>query len=221
MSKVTPGGLGAFRGKTGNVVIIKWRKKLYGKAAPRKSTKEPKLEQRVQRAKFKTVISHVSIFSDAIAIGWQKKTGSLTPMNRAMQYAFKNAVIGEYPNFELDHSKILLSKPQVKFAIEEVYTLAAVAITGGLITVSWSNLPFATSTDTARTDRLYAVFFNTTTGYAFSEGFRSVDRASLSCTYRFEKRYAGNQIHGYVFFVSEDGLRTSISQFLPPVTLLA
>ena len=63
-----------------------------------------------QRAKFRLVTGFLQAINFLLKIGFKKVAGDLmSPYNYACQFALKNAISGEAPNFEIDYSKVLIS----------------------------------------------------------------------------------------------------------------
>jgi len=219
MSKVTPGTAGVLLGKTGDVVISRWRGILVGKRSPRASTKAPSESALEIRARLAVVGSHISNFSEAIAMGFKTDKGKKTAMNLAMSYHLRNAVTGQYPNYALDYSKIVISDPVIKRTIDDGGEVTVIAEPQGKIKVSWLTGDYG-NPSSLPSDRPYAVFHDPSSGYSFIQGFKGSVRSTLTQTYNISTRFAGNKIHGYLFFVSANGKLSSLTHYLPPITLL-
>nr|WP_068893085.1 DUF6266 family protein [Pedobacter panaciterrae] len=115
MGIIRQGILGGFRNKTGSVVGAYWRKLDVIRGLPRKSAKPPTEAQLNQQFKFGLVTGFLSWLRDLIDVGFKSVTSSsASPMNYAVAYHLKNAIIGVAPNFTIDYPKILFSKGKLE-----------------------------------------------------------------------------------------------------------
>lgn len=108
MGIIENGILGGFRKKVGNISGAFWRDLNVIKSLPRKSNRPPTQKQLEQRLKFALVTGFLSSMSELIETGY-RAAGSNSPMNEAVAYHLKNAVIGVAPNYTLDYTKLRFS----------------------------------------------------------------------------------------------------------------
>lgn len=134
MGIIRNGILGGFRKKTGSVVGAFWRDLNVIRALPRPSSKPPTQAQIEQRIKFGLVTSFLSAMSDLIDSCYQTSSGSTSPMNEAVSYHLKEAIIGVAPDFELDYSKLKFSRG--KLSVPSVFSASPEA--GAKVKFSWS-----------------------------------------------------------------------------------
>lgn len=221
MATVKSGKVGVFNGKVGDVVIYKRDGILLGRDVPSKSTKPATLAQLTQQAKFGLVNSFVSGLSDLIAIGYQhKRANGITPLNAAVSYHLNNAVIGTYPNFTLDYSKVVVSNVKGKGEIDGGFAASAIAVADAKVTVSWITQDPPSNAETQLTDAVYLVFYNITQDRSVTYESKGT-RSALITTVQIPRAFIGNKFHGYLFFVSTDGKSVSYSDDLGAFTLIA
>ena len=126
MGKIKQGILGGFSGKVGSVIGSSWKGISYmrGKAV---SIKNPQtLQQMRQRNKFALALSVLQPIVAFIRVGFKRYAYKKSEFNAAMSYTIKNAIVGTYPNYEIDFSKLLVSRGTLTGANDA----AAVAETG-------------------------------------------------------------------------------------------
>lgn len=110
MATYKKGILGVFTGKVGTVIGSNWRGIDYMRSLPKKSKKVATQPQLDQRFKFGLINSFFKSISTLIEIGYQSATGNKTPMNVAVSYHLMEAVTGVSPAFEIDFTKVLISR---------------------------------------------------------------------------------------------------------------
>ncbi len=109
MGKIKQGILGGFNGTVGTVVGGSWKGLPYmrGKA---QSIKNPRTEkQMAQRIKFAMAQKFVKVMTAYLQVGFRNYTQQQTATNAAMSHTVRHCMKGEYPNFSIDPSKVLVS----------------------------------------------------------------------------------------------------------------
>lgn len=106
MGIITWGILGGFRKKTGPIVGAFVRGIDVIRARPRKTNKKASDDQLNHQSKFGLVTATLSRFSALINAGYKVDKAGATGMNEAVAYHLKNAVIGEYPDYQFDYTKL-------------------------------------------------------------------------------------------------------------------
>jgi len=111
MGIIRNGGNGAFSGKAGSFIGSNWKNVSYIKGIPKLSTKPATEKQRQQRSKFMLVMAFLGPIKEIIRIGFKgQEKQRASGFNLAVQHALNFAVIGDYPNYSIDRSKILMAK---------------------------------------------------------------------------------------------------------------
>lgn len=123
MGLITWGILGGFRKKTGAVVGAYHRGQDVIRAIPRRVNTNKSDAQLMQQSKFGLVTKYLSSFSGLIKTGYSNNGGKRTQMNEAVTYHLKNAVLGVWPDFEIDHSKLFFSQGKREIAHDAKVTV--------------------------------------------------------------------------------------------------
>lgn len=204
MGKIKTGILGGFSGKVGNVVGSSWNGVDYIRTLA-KSMKNPKTQKQLsQRMKFTMILNFVNEVIEFIQIGFRNAGKGQTPYSEAMSYNLQNAITGEYPNFEIDYSKIVLSKGNL-YAPNEV----SVTAENGSLRFSWSTRvrPKSSPDDVVmllayNVDRLEAE-------YDVKAGIRETGSATLD----LPSEWDGEQVEAYLVFTSTENKKVSKTRY--------
>ncbi|WP_443939190.1 DUF6266 family protein [Pedobacter sp. MW01-1-1] len=109
MAQSKDGALGRFLGKLGPVIGYELRGKNFIRSLPTPTKKKPTQAQLANREKFKILQQWRSVFTPVFAITFKNHTNERSAQNAA--HAFNaNIVKGEYPNFVIDASEVVISK---------------------------------------------------------------------------------------------------------------
>lgn len=126
-------------------------------------------------------------------------------------YAFKNAIIGEYPDFELDYSQLLFTNGGLYQS--GLVTAVKTANTG--IKMNWDYSDLA---GTNSNDLVNFIFFNQDANQAMiTQG--DVERNVATATVEMPAIWIGGNIHCWMFFTSPDGKQNSTSQYISNILL--
>ena len=111
MATYSKGANGAFSGKVGSVIGSSWRSVDYLRGLPKKSSKASTEPQLAQRTRFALAARYLSPIKDILNIGFKdKQLNKITGYNAAVKIFLNQAVTGDYPDFVIDFSKVVLSK---------------------------------------------------------------------------------------------------------------
>ncbi|MET1056078.1 MAG: DUF6266 family protein [Pedobacter sp.] len=210
--------LGDYSGTVGTVVLSMYRGIPIMKGRPRPSRKAASPQQLGQREIFKIVTAFFRPEKSVINIGFQQPGRSKhSPMNAAVSYHMKNAIGGAAGNPYLELSKLRLTQPRNK--TQSAWNSKLSVAGGYTINVDWELNPFpqkCAQTD----DKVFIVVYNNTTN-RFDPYREHLRRADLSYSHTYPKRYEGNELHFYMFLVSEDGKLVSETEYLGMVIMQA
>lgn len=131
------GIFGGFRKKVGKVSGSFFRGLNVVKTLPKPSKKQPTQPQIDHRTKFGLVTGTLSYLAELIDSGYQPISPVNSPMNEAVAYHMKNAVIGVAPNFKLDYTKLKFSTG--KLSNPATCTVDTTAL--GTVDFNWSLEP--------------------------------------------------------------------------------
>lgn len=215
MGKLNMGILGGFSGTVGTVVGSSNRK---GEDIIRVKSKKPQTSnseaQLNQRAKFSLVSMNLQSLNFLLKIGLKKVVGNeMSPYNYACQFALKNAITGEAPNFEIDHSLVKLSEGNLSQAKSVVAELDA-----DKVSFQWEDLS-ANSLGEA-TDKAILLVYNVI-NFELSYSIGQETRQSASALLPIPNGKAGDTLVVYLFFQSAtDPTLVSTSQFVGSLTMV-
>jgi len=196
MGVIKKGILGSFSGKVGNVVGGTWRGIAYMRSLPAKVKNPRTVGQRSQRSKFTLALSVLKPLTAILRVGWKLYAQGKSPFNAASSYIHANAITGEYPDFSIDASKILISRGALTPAVNAKATLD-----NDTIVVQWDDNSGSASAQ--ETDRALIAVLNTAKAGAIT----SVDvatRADGTQTLPTPPTWAGDKVDVFLGFVSED-----------------
>lgn len=194
-------------GTMGDRVYSSWKGISYSRSKPA-SIKNPRtVGQLTQRAKFSVAIKFLQPLKAFISIGFESKAKHMSAFNYAMSFVYKNVLIGEYPDFSINYSRVLLSKGILAGAIEPKITLAS----GYEIEFSWQVNPW--EADCYCDDKAMIVVYNIQKQQAIVIT-NGNSRESMRQVVSLPETYAGDELVGYMAFRDHYGKLVSESQFL-------
>ena len=134
MGKISKGILGGFSGKVGTVIGASWRGIHYMRSIPQ-SVRNPRTDgQRSQRNKFSLVVAFLKPLNSLLRTGFKNYANRQSPFNAATSFMLANAITGEYPNYEIDASKVLVSRGSLTPALN-----ASAKVENDNLIVTWSD----------------------------------------------------------------------------------
>lgn len=210
MARFLKGINGAYSGKVGSVVGSRWRSVDYVRSLPRPSSKKASDLQLAQRVKFARTVAFLSPLRDLLNLGYSDKLqGRTTGYNMAVQHAISHAVVGDYPDYEINFGAVQISKGNLSNLLGVQWEETA----PHELTLSWR-------TDTNRfnafaDDSVIVLLYNT--DKSFFSIIESHARADGDLTISLPDVYAGDHVIGWVFTGHRDGVKTSSSHYLGEV----
>ena len=159
-------------------------------------------KQLVHRAKFGFVTKELNGLCNLFKVTFGRARGK----NDAVSYAMKTALTGEYPDYSLDYSKLIISSGDV----DRTERVTIVKETGTTVKVDWDATVGSESTPK---DNVNLVFMNAASKIAVlkqnvalrPDGIANVDLPEV---------WAGGEIHCWIYFSTEDESLTSNSQYI-------
>ena len=211
MGTVKKGILGDFSGKVGMVVGSNWKGISYIRSLPKK-VKDPRtLPQRSHRAKFAFTIHFLQPMTDFLRTGWKLYAQRQSPFNAAVSYTFAKAIAGEYPDYEIDPNKVLVSRG----------TLTSVA--NATVKFNDRNIQFQWEDNTGQgsakaTDKALIAIINLAKNQAVTI---TAGAARLDCVQNVNvpAEWIGDEVHAYMGFISENGKEVANSVYLGGITI--
>jgi hypothetical protein len=201
------GLFGEFSGKIGNLVSYQLR----GKTVVRrigKSNKPPTLAQLAVRQRVAIVTKFLRSALPVINVGFEFEVAGTTKHqhNAAVSVNVKCATQGEYPNINLDYSKVVVSMGALAPAVAPTAVL-----TGSLLTLTWAadaDMDWGFKNDRALL-LVYCPELDKAV-YVLSGARRSTGHNEIELPVNF----VGKELHCYVAFKSSDGKMVSDSVWI-------
>ena len=211
MGTIKKGILGGFSGKVGTVVGASWKGIAYMRSLPQKVRNPRTLAQRSQRAKFALTLALLRPLTDFLRVSWKLYAHKQSPFNAAMSYTIANAIIGNYPDYEIDPGKVLVSRG----------TLAPVS--GSFVSFSDGDVEFQWDDNSGKgsakpTDRALIAIINTTKGEALTDTAGAV-RPDCMQKVRVPAEWLGDKVYAYMGFISDDGKEIANSVYPGKIVL--
>ena len=109
MGTIKQGVLGGFSGKVGTVIGASWKGTAYmrGQATHTKNPRTPK--QIEQRTKMEFARNFLQQAAEFINIGLKDVAKHQSPLNYAVSQMVRNAILGDYPDYAPDYTKLVWS----------------------------------------------------------------------------------------------------------------
>jgi hypothetical protein len=211
MGTIKKGILGGFSGKVGTVVGASWRGISYMRSLPQ-NVRNPRTDgQRSQRSKFALALALLKPMTAFLRTGWKLYAHRQSPFNAAMSHTLANAIVGTYPDYQVDVSKVLVSRGNLQSA-----SGATATVENGNIEIVWNDNSGIGSAK--QTDKALVVVLNLEKGEAITND-AGAERTEETQTIVLPADWSGDEVHAYLGFVSEDGREVSNSVYLGAIEI--
>lgn len=203
---------GAYSGKVGNVVGSRWRDVDYVRSLPRPSSKPASEAQLAQRMRFALAVAFLSPIKDLLNLGFSDiEQATATGYNVALSNLLRNGMAGDYPEVEIDYTKVQISRGSLGAPIG----LTIAETRPGEATVSWQ--PMVNKFNAFADDAAVVLVYNTSK--AFFSVYEDATREDGSLSFEVPATFAGDVLEAWVFMGHRDGQRTSNSMYAGQVTV--
>jgi len=211
MGRIRKGILGGFSGRVGTVVGGSWKGIAYMRSLPQKVKNPRTIGQKSQRTKFSLALALLQPLTAFLRTGWKLYAHKKSPFNAAMSYVLANVITGEYPDYSVDASKLLVSRGALIPAVNPT-----AEITGDNFVFSWED---NSGIGTAKpTDKALIAILNQTKGEAIIDT-AGAKRSAGTQTVILPGDWAGDNVDVYLGFISEDGKEVANSVYLGCITI--
>lgn len=211
--------LGTLSGKIGDAVLSGWLGLDTVRSTPTtyKKKKKKSTEDIERKKKFAIVVKFLRRATEVVPLGYQlKRKEAKTPQNLATSYHLEHAVIGEYPNYSIDFSKVKFSN---SLRPTENGWNIKVTQDDKLLEVTWMLNPFREKT-TQLDDKPVIIRYSSYENHinVFGKGLK---RSSLGCRVSIPTPDIGEEeeAHCWMFFTSADGKLVSETEYLGMFTI--
>lgn len=199
---------GKISGKYGEALATK--SKVTGKnylrvASVPSNPRTPK--QLAHRAKFGFINSVLRPFYPV----YKKTFGGNVGIRYAINFAFKYAIIGEYPDYAIDLTQLIFTEG----GLYNTTTCAMIKSGEGKLKIDWDATTLA---GTNLTDTVSFIFYNEITDQAMMLNPELL-RSAETLTVDMPAIWFGANIHCWMYFTAPDGITNSTSQYVSSVEL--
>lgn len=213
MATIKKGILGGFSGKVGTVIGSNWKGIDYIRSLPKPSSKPASLAQKDQRLRFSAVIKFLKPINAVLNIGYHSVRGMKTPLNAAVSYHVKNAIMGTYPNYELDMSKVVFSQGEL---VGPWLPTLAIGVSGDL-EVRWQNNSDMGVFAHADDDAFLLIYNANKLQFVVLE--HAASRSEEAINLILPANFFGDELACWLSFVSKDGKKVATSLFIGTITV--
>lgn len=204
------GTMGSISGKVGKVVGSKWKGIPYLRAIP-DNVKNPQTPAQLeQRMRFKLVTDLMYSMAPLLADGFKDGVGK-TPVNRAVSFNIGRIITGEYPDLEIDYSRLKISRGK----LTEIYDAKVDGDVYRKAVFTWEdNSGYG---DAKADDRILLLLINTDRDAPvyITEGFT---RQDAEAEIDLPASFAGQAFEAFISVVRADGSKTADSLYLGSFT---
>jgi len=211
MGTIKKGILGGFSGKVGTVVGGSWKGIAYMRSIPARVRNPRTWAQVSHRKKFALAVRLVQPLSGFLRTGWKLNAYRQSPYNAAMAYTFSNAISGEYPDYEINPAKVLVSHGALTPP-----TNTFVSYNNGKVELQWEDNSGAGSAK--ETDKALIAIVNLDKAESLYDTEGAL-RPDCSQSIPVPSEWSGDEVHAYLGFISENGKEISNSVYVGPVAI--
>ncbi len=137
--------------------------------------------------------------------------GGNTGIRYGINLAFKNAILGEYPDFLLDYTQLIFTDG----GLYQAGSVNAQKSGANSVKVDWDYSDMAGNNSTDLTN---LIFYNEDTDQAILKQ-TLVARETITQTVELPAIWAGGKIHCWIYFTAPNGITNSISQYVDRIQL--
>ena len=212
MGKLLQGSNGPFIGKLGTGVGVIWKGIKVIRSRPSRRTVPFSPGELAQQARFARMTKFLKGAMYLLNVTFQSQAIRMTGFNKAFSYNVKNALTGEYPDFQIDYGMVLLGRGDLPNAGSPAVTSLAPAS----LDFSWTD---NSGKGKARgTDQAFIASFNDENNewkYKLNVAERSSGHGSMVFDWQ-----AGKTVHAFLGFISADEKEVSDSFYAGTIQLM-
>ncbi len=213
MGKLLQGPNGPFIGKLGTGVGVMWKGIPVIRSRPSRRKVPFSPGELAQQARFARMSKFLKGAMHLLNVTFQPLAVRMTGYNKAFSYNIKNALTGEYPDFQIDYAMVLLGRGDLPNAGSPV----ANSLAHSSLDFSWtdnSGKGKARGTDQAFIASYYEE--NNEWKYELNVADRSTGHGSMVFDWQ-----AGRTVHAYLGFISADEKEISDSFYAGTIPLMS
>jgi len=135
MARMKEGPLGQVTGTVGNITIGKWKKKTTVRNRRSSSSTPATQGQLEQQAKMAIAGKFLRNLKAVLRVSFRNHASEMSGFNEAVRYLLKFAIAGDYPDYSIDFSRVLVSKGDLLNENDPVATAEA-----GQVKFTWNHV---------------------------------------------------------------------------------
>ncbi|WP_276348685.1 DUF6266 family protein [Daejeonella sp. JGW-45] len=210
MAHLHSGIMGPVSGKIGNLVYYTYRGKCYVRQAPKKTKKRPTLKQKIQRVKFGIAARFVSPVAKLVNYSYKQFNRRKTGVNVLIRDILNDALIGKYPNFGIDYSRVELLRGSLPWSKGVLFHTEG----SRDLDISWELWADGAHLED---ELIVMTYWCNARKWLFAEGV--AQRLQGSCTLHIEAPIDEGPVQVWMAFRSPDRRTFSNSEFLGEVIM--
>ena len=164
-------------------------------------------KQQTQRAKFGLVVKELNCMRSLFTLTFGGQYGT----NRAVSLAMKTAVMGEFPDFYIDYSKLIISIGN----IDNAANINIISVFATTIRLNWNTDVFTRS---AHNDNVNLVFFNQPSKMVILKQNFAI-RSEGNVEVDLPASWIGSEIHCWMYFTTNNESSFSTSLYVGQLVL--
>ncbi len=207
MGTFNKGILGGFSGKVGTVVGANWRGLDVMRSLPKKSGRQPSEKQLIVQARFTLTAHFLSPIKALLSAYFGQPAGEKSRFNLAFSYHNTEAIIGTYPDFDIDYTKVIVSKGELlNVGIPNV-----VPQSGAVMKFQWTDN--SGEGEAKATDTILVVVYNPAKAL-FSYQEQAATRDIGRFDFQLPAGWVGDAVHGWIAVVNAAETKWTSSVYL-------
>lgn len=205
MGTIKQGVLGGFSGKVGTVVGASWKSTAYMRGIAT-HTKNPRTSKQIeQRTKMEFAHNFLQQAQEFLNVGLKDVAKHQSPLNYAVSQIVRNAILGDYPDYAPDYTKLvwshgLLTPP----VVETVY------VNDDALDFLWVD---NSDQGNAKADDISMVVVCNEEKKEIAYFMNGYTRSETTTHCEFPIEWVGDHIHVYITMRSADGKLISNSHY--------
>ena len=195
MAILLNGPNGPFSGLLGTGVGYMWKGKAVIRSRPPRRRSGSSPLQKQQQAKFALMHKFLKPLLSLLNVTYGNLAFQMTGFNKAFSYNVKNAIMGDYPDFKIDYSMVMIGRGD----LPNVMMPVSVFSKEGKLVFNWtdnSRKGKASALDKA----FVAVYCEESDEWEY--GLNLSERSAGTCSIDI-KEFADKEVHTYIGFITE------------------
>ncbi len=212
MGKISKGILGPVSGTVGTVVGGSWKGIYYLRSKSSRGKRAFSAKAAQQQKKFGLVTSFLRSLTPLLRDTFASSSSKMSGFNAATAYTLKNAVKGDFPDYSIDFSLVLVSRGSLPGAVKPV-----ASVNGTAVHFTWQDN--SGTGNAVKNDPVVVVVYSPAKQQAL---FITHTATRSSATVDIDvSQFRGDDVHTYIAFLATDASDASDSLYTGKLTMPA